>query len=257
MNLLKKLHTFMHFSRHMGVGQTARLYISRAAKIPWIELHVRGIASSLRCRTGDSDHRILNQVFFEHDCDVDLSPSPKLLIDAGANVGFVSVYYANKYPDACIIAIEPDDANLEIARYNCRTFPNVRFIKAGVWISNTPLKIANPGAESDALQVIPLDGDGGTAIQGVTIDKLLEESGFDLIDYLKLDIEGAEGVLFADPAYKRWIARVRIMAVEAHGSAIATTIIDAMSNVNFDQTQMGEKLVFYNRDLNPVTAMIK
>ena len=57
-------------------------------------------------------------------------------------------------------------------------------------------------------------------------------------------------MLFDHPGYMDWIARVRIMAVEAHGAAITSTVINALSNLNFVQAQLGEKLVFYNRDLN-------
>jgi len=44
--------------------------------------------------------------------------SPKLVIDAGANVGSASIYFLNRYPDTQIVAIEPDPQSIELCRKN-------------------------------------------------------------------------------------------------------------------------------------------
>lgn len=38
---------------------------------------------------------------------------PKLIIDGGANVGYASVWFANKFPKAKIFAVESEDENLK------------------------------------------------------------------------------------------------------------------------------------------------
>jgi len=37
--------------------------------------------------------------------------SPKTILDAGANIGTASRFFSNQFPDAKIIAIEPDSEN--------------------------------------------------------------------------------------------------------------------------------------------------
>ena len=36
--------------------------------------------------------------------------NPSVIFDLGANVGFVTIYYRRRYPDARIVAVEADPA---------------------------------------------------------------------------------------------------------------------------------------------------
>ncbi len=55
-----------------------------------------------------------------------------IIIDAGANVGASTLYFATTYPEAIVVAIEPDAENLELCRRNTRSCPNVRLVEAGL-----------------------------------------------------------------------------------------------------------------------------
>ncbi len=43
---------------------------------------------------------------------------PKLIIDAGANVGFASLWFLQRFPNTEIIAIEPESSNCEMLKKN-------------------------------------------------------------------------------------------------------------------------------------------
>jgi hypothetical protein len=52
-------------------------------------------------------------------------------------------------------------------------------------------------------------------VPSVTIGDILRESGFDHIDILKLDIEGAEKELFRE-GWEEWLPKVRMIVIELH-----------------------------------------
>jgi FkbM family methyltransferase len=112
-----------------------------------------------------------------------------LIIDCGANIGLSGVWYARQFPEAKIIAVEPDQSNLEIASRNLAAYPNVTLVSGGVWDTPSHLSIVNPDAEPWAFRVE--EGEG--SIPGFTIDQLSEGKP---ILVVKVDIEGAEKELF-------------------------------------------------------------
>jgi FkbM family methyltransferase len=112
-----------------------------------------------------------------------------LIIDCGANIGLSGVWYSRQFPEAKIIAVVPDQPNLEIASKNLAAYPNVTLVSGGVWDTRSLLSIVNPDAEPWAFQV----KEGGGSIPGFTIDQLSEGKP---ILVVKVDIEGAEKELF-------------------------------------------------------------
>ena len=54
---------------------------------------------------------------------------------------------------------------------------------------------------------------------------ILEASGFDVVDLVKIDIEGAERAVFRQVD---WLERVRALAIEFHGSAREEIGFDAL-----------------------------
>jgi FkbM family methyltransferase len=140
-----------------------------------------------------------------------------VIIDAGANIGLTSIFFANEYPNARIIAIEPEASNFEMLQKNTAPYRNVEIINAALWGENRELNIFDPQEGHTAFRTkseSPAGAAGPKKVQGVTLDRLMLELGIDFVDLLKIDIEGAELEVFADP--ERWIDRVGIIAIELH-----------------------------------------
>jgi FkbM family methyltransferase len=130
-----------------------------------------------------------------------------LIIDCGANIGLTSVWYARQFPEATIIAVEPEESNLEIASKNLAAYPNIRLVPGGVWDTPTQLSIVNPDAEPWAFQV----EEGKGSIPAFTIDQLSEGKPILMV---KVDIEGAEKALFRSNT--DWMDRTDLIAIELH-----------------------------------------
>lgn len=159
------------------------------------------------------DWRVYDQIFIDGEHKIDWDIDPKLIIDAGANIGIATAYFATKYPDATIYAIEPSGDNFELLTVNTKRFTNVRRLQAAVWATESgSLEIANPDAESWAYKVKAGNGD----IRGVTLPGILRESGAERIDVLKLDVEGAEVELLDADNCDEWLSKCRILLIELH-----------------------------------------
>ena len=55
-------------------------------------------------------------------------PIPKSVLDLGANIGATTAHYESMWPDAQIVAVEPDPGNAEVLRVNT----NEKVIEAAV-----------------------------------------------------------------------------------------------------------------------------
>ena len=85
-------------------------------------------------RENSSDTAVFNQVFYRNEYNIELKEEPEIIIDCGANIGLASVYFANKYPGALIIAIEPEPSNYEMLIKNTANYSNIHCHNNGVWM---------------------------------------------------------------------------------------------------------------------------
>jgi len=233
-------------TRLLGAKEAAVFLVQWVLKKRLIQTRVPGIATKLLVRRNEADIRVLWQIFGNRECDVPLPEPPEFIIDGGAYVGYSAVFYANKYPNARILAVEPEGENCRLLRENCRNYPTISIVQGGLWSSNRYLKIENPDVKSCAFQLCEAPAAEPDVVEGITIPELLRRSGAHRIDLLKLDIEGAEKEIFA-PGECDWMDHVRAMVVETHGKECEEAVFRATSGGNFAVTRQGEKLVFIRK----------
>jgi FkbM family methyltransferase len=165
----------------------------------------------LRPATVDLD--IFAKVFLEREYSVPFPIRPRRIVDAGAHIGMATRFFLQEYPESEIVAIEPLPANLSLLSRNCREHARVEILAGALWGEAARLIGRNPSDESWAHSVATApDGDG--PITGFTIPEILRRKGWDEIDLLKLDIEGAEIEVLATA--EPWLSKVRMIAIELH-----------------------------------------
>lgn len=143
--------------------------------------------------------------------------NPKFIIDAGANIGTSALFFAKKYPQAKIIAIEPEEKNFEILKKNIEGFNNVIPIKAAIWGSSEKREIQNRFTGHWGFTVSETENKKeatGQTIDCIPVDALMEKYNFEKIDLFKMDIEGGEKNVLENSA--SWINKVDVMTVELH-----------------------------------------
>jgi FkbM family methyltransferase len=175
----------------------------------------RGCQAPVRIRIGTSDVEVYCKVFGSMQYEVELSASPEVIVDAGAYTGISGAWFALRYPNAQIIAVEPQRDNFELLVQNTRSFPNVRAVNAALWHENGRLEVADPGRGAWAFQTRNASvGSNSHTVQAVTVPELLERFGVHDIDFLKLDIEGSEKEVLESSGL--WIEQTGAIAAELH-----------------------------------------
>jgi len=88
-------------------------------------------------------------------------------------------------------------------------------------------------------------------VQGWDLASLIQMSGFAEVDLLKIDIEGAEEVIFRAEV-SSWLPRVRNLCIELHGKACRDAFFGALANYDFVHGRSGE--LDYCTNLRPKVA---
>ena len=172
----------------------------------------------LRCPS--SDAAVYDQIFLKREYDFKERFPPQVIIDAGANIGLASVYFAIRFPDARIIAIEPEDSNVELLRLNTRDYTNVVVVHGALWSRDEQLHVIDHRLGKWGFMTAPIDDKSpqGDVInqetRGMTVPSLLKAYGIGHVDIFKIDIEGAEKELFEH--CETWIGKVDALIVELH-----------------------------------------
>jgi FkbM family methyltransferase len=176
-----------------------------------------------------------------------------LIIDCGANIGLASLWFAAQFPNAIVVAIEPDDANFEMLQRNVKNRPNIRSLHSAVWDQPAALEVVDPNAESWNVQVReaqPAPENTATAsVRACTIPEIAKEVDGSELLIVKIDIEGAERFVFR--SNMDWIATTPLLIIELHDwmlpwQGCGRAFFAAMSNRPFDFLLNGENLFCFN-----------
>jgi len=189
---------------------------SEPVRVGVCAIAIENVQHPLWMRPETTDRFCIHQIFANREYDFKLSVEPEVIVDAGANAGFAAVLFANRYPNTTIFAIEPERSNFELLRINSRPYRNIVPIHAALWHKNEMLAVTDPGSGLWGFQV-HFETESEAVIQrvpGLTIDHLLAVNHLDGIDLLKIDIEGAEKLVFEAAA--SWIGAVQTIVVELH-----------------------------------------
>ncbi len=177
---------------------------------------------TIRLRSGDSityrlnrgDIQSIREVLMDEVYRPPFSTRPRVVVDLGANIGLTSLYYARRFRPTVLVAVEPDPANARLARRNLEPC-GASLIEAAIgpedgvaWFDSS--RDSNLGSVASS--------QSGSQVQMVSMSTLIETSGIETIDLLKMDIEGGEqALLTGDTA---WLSSVNAIVAEFHPSVV-------------------------------------
>jgi FkbM family methyltransferase len=175
----------------------------------------------------------------------------KNIIDAGANVGYTTVYLSNIFEDANIFAIEPSQENAKIFLKNIEYLKNKSQIKLYQRaLSHKPglsFEIDRNFRDGKDWSVATNEKLGGS-IEGISITEIISENKLDYISLLKIDIEGAERFIFKPENDLSFLKITKIIAIEIHDEFnIRNTINTLLLANNFLIFESGELTIGINK----------
>jgi FkbM family methyltransferase len=204
-------------------------------------------------RPGTSDIPVFREIFFEFGYDFNFKGLDiKTMIDAGANIGMVSIFMKRKFPSAKIVAIEPAENNFEQLKKNTQLLKDIHYENKGVWDKEAYLKVhisETKGGEW-GIYVTEVEQTEKFDIMGVSIQSLMDKYDIHEIDFLKIDIEGAEKQIFTHDKCV-WLENCKIIAVELHDRTTSGCSMALFKKLNelieYDMEVHGECVVIYNK----------
>ncbi len=212
---------FQRLAVFTGPGDIRAFRRLRANAVPGNEpvaVRIRPLGNEeVWCRPGTKDAVVLWATFHgrHHLPPARLRPECAIL-DLGANVGYTPRHFARLYPQARIVAVEMDGGNCLMASRNLeRVGERCVLVNAAVWSSDGEVRYAGPNEES--YRVLDRGEAGGSAVRSVpsrTVQTILDGNGMDIVDYLKMDVEGAESEILRGNI--EWTRRVMSMKIEIH-----------------------------------------
>lgn len=142
--------------------------------------------------------------------------NPQYIIDAGGNIGLSTLTFALLFPEAKVIAVEPDRDNFMMLRMNTARFLNVFPANVGLWDKHTRLTVNSAEKGAWGMVFEETSSQSETSIHATTIERLLRAHRFPRVDIAKIDIEGAEGKALHPSAGLTWINTAQLIIFELH-----------------------------------------
>jgi len=165
---------------------------------------------------------IFQQGIYAFACDND----QPFILDGGSNIGLSVIYFKRLYPNAQIIAFEPDTEIFKTLKKNIDAFgfQDVDLVNSALWISKGEVSFIPDGA------------DGGHVLRDNENNVSCKVSSVRLVDYLyrninflKLDIEGAEVAVILDA--KDYLGNIDNIFVEYHSFQSSPQRLDELLHV--------------------------
>ncbi|WP_051002406.1 FkbM family methyltransferase [Magnetospirillum molischianum] len=166
-----------------------------------------------------------------------------LILDCGGNIGLAARFFAETYPQAEIVSIEPDRDNIEQAKINTAT-TKVTTIEAAIASNDGNGTLIDPGLGNNGYRVHE-SADG--AVRLISVNTLIADArAKKCVPFLiKIDIEGFESELFSKNT--EWIEAFPILIIELHDwmlpkTANAANFLKTISQLNRDFVFHGENV---------------
>lgn len=168
----------------------------------------------------------VGEIFYDEVYRFDAAGPAPHIIDAGANIGLSIVYFKRRFPEATIVAYEPDETIFGLLKDNVANLSAVDLRQAAAWVEDTTLTFYAEGSLAGSLE---LDSENLNRPVKVRAERLRSELEKRFVDFLKIDIEGAENNVMFDIEDK--LDNVGLLFFEYHSNPDKPQLLGDLLNL--------------------------
>jgi FkbM family methyltransferase len=160
---------------------------------------------------------MFEEIFLRRQYSFESAEEQPLIVDVGSNIGLSILFFKRLFPGATIIGFEPDPAAFRLLRRNVdeNQLRGVKLLNVAVYDGAESVELygdpATPGSPQHSIR----RGRVGGTSQAVSATRLSSHLA-EPVDYLKLDVEGAESVVIEELERSGKLGLVERMAIEYH-----------------------------------------
>jgi FkbM family methyltransferase len=157
------------------------------------------------------------EIFIDADYFFESKRVDPFILDCGSNIGMSIVFFKALYPEARIIGFEPEERTFALLQNNISSngFSGVQLHRAALGMEESMVDFF---VDTEAPGSLLMSTNRNrllkekTSVQQVKLSKFIDRE----VDFLKLDVEGAEDVVFQDLVASGAISKIDQMVVEYH-----------------------------------------
>ncbi len=147
-----------------------------------------------------------------------------IIIDCGSNIGLSALYFHSIYPNVKLTCIEADQKIASILEANLKANNlNTEIIAKAAWIHDDGVHFSSEGSDSGSIQ----SSSSELTIPSVRLKNILNK--YNKIDFLKMDIEGAENTVIPDCAEE--LKKVERLFLEYHSNFNEAQKLDSLLSI--------------------------
>lgn len=196
---MRKLNLVLKYFKKLGAFPFVSYLFQRFVKQNEVLfIKVKGLSRKVLIRNCPDDIQVFTQIFINYEYNIGIKEDVKTIIDCGANIGLASLFFLSKFPDANIIAIEPEMNNFKMLQQNMINQNNVICVNKGIWNKTTFLEVTNFSRGEAGFIVNETEQTSDRVIEAISMDELINQFQLNQIDILKIDIEGSEEQVFLE-----------------------------------------------------------
>jgi FkbM family methyltransferase len=165
---------------------------------------------------------------------IPLARPPKRVLTLGANIGLGVICLRDEFPDAELVAVEADPRNFELLARNLgQNEINAQLIAAAASSKGGSLLSLRMFENTTCSTLITDErvDEGSVKVPSLTIAQILASVGWDSVDLLKIDIEGAEDELLS--VDNQWLTKIGVLMLEIHPNTTPEKIASYLKPFGF------------------------
>ena len=178
-----------------GLGTTARELRDELARLSarpqGAETSTELVDPPMRIADGPSFVSQYKEIFISEAYDFPFEGTSPTIIDGGANIGTAVIWWRTRWPDARILAFEPDPKLFELLRWNTRCYSGLEIHQCALYTQDDDILFSSEGTDAGHIYTDDNSVNGDLIwVKAIRLSLVLRTVG--KVHLLKLDIEGAE-----------------------------------------------------------------